>query len=121
MFTKILYSFLIGGGICALAQLLIDLTKLTPARILVMTVSLGVLLGALGLYDPLFRFCGCGVSLPLLGFGGTIAAGVREAIGERGALGILTGPLTAAAAGTSAALVFGYLSALLFRGGRKRA
>lgn len=121
MFTKILYAFLIGGGICLLGQLLIDLTKLTPARILVGVVSLGVLLGALGLYEPLFDFCGAGVSVPLLGFGGNIAKGVREAVDEQGALGILTGPFTAAAAGCSAALIFGYLAALIFRGGRKTA
>ena len=121
MYLKLLFAFLIGGGICAAAQVLIDRTRLTPARILVGIVCLGVLLGAAGWYEPLFSFCGCGVSLPLLGFGGNIAKGMREAIDERGAFGILTGAFTAASAGCASALVFGYLSALLFRGGRKRA
>lgn len=116
MLIKILFAFLVGGLICLFVQLLIDLTKLTPARILVGLVCFGVLLGAFGLYDRLFSFCGCGISLPLIGFGGTIARGVREQIAERGAFGILTAPFTAAAAGCSAALVFGYLAALLFHG-----
>ncbi len=115
-----LRAFLIGGVVCIAAQLLIDLTKLTPARILVIYVSLGVLLGAVGLYEPLLRFAGCGISVPLIGFGGNVAKGVREAIDGTGAIGILTGGLTAAAAGTSAALVFGYLAALFSQGKPKR-
>ena len=109
-------AFLVGGTLCAAAQLLIDLTKLTPARILVGYVTLGVFLGAVGLYEPLYRFAGCGASLPLIGFGGSVARGVREAIQREGALGILTGGLSATSAGITAALVFGYLVAILFRG-----
>lgn len=107
---------LCGGFLCLTAQLLIDLTALTPARILVLFVTVGVALGAIGLYDRLLPTFGAGLSVPLLGFGGTIARGVREAVEKEGLLGALSGPLTAASAGTTAALVFGYLSALLFRG-----
>ncbi len=109
-------SFLVGGSICVLAQLLIDLTKLTPARILVLYVVIGVFLGAVGLFVPLRSLAGAGITVPLVGFGGAIAEGVKKAISEQGAIGILTGPLTAASAGTTAALVFGYLSAILFHG-----
>ena len=115
-----LYAFLVGGAFCALAQLLLDLTALTPARVLVIYVVSGVALGALGLYEPLYRFAGAGASVPLVGFGAAVAKGVREAVTESGALGILTGGLTAAAGGTSAALIFGYLSALVFHGKPKR-
>ena len=115
-----LYAFLVGGAFCAAAQLLLDLTALTPARVLVIYVVSGVALGALGLYEPLYRFAGAGASVPLVGFGAAVARGVREAVTESGALGILTGGLTAAAGGTSAALIFGYLSALVFHGKPKR-
>lgn len=115
-----LRSFLVGGLFCVIAQLLIDLTPLTPARILVAFVCSGVLLGALGLYEPLLSFAGCGASVPLVGFGGNIAKGVKEAIDKDGALGILTGGFTAAAAGCAAALIFGYLAALIFKGKPKR-
>lgn len=118
---KVMLSFLVGGGLCVIAQLLIDLTALTPARILVIYVVGGVLLGAIGLYDPLFEVAGCGASVPLMGFGGGIARGVREAVTEKGLLGALSGPLTAASAGTGAALLFGYLCALFSRGGPKSA
>jgi stage V sporulation protein AE len=111
---RVLFAFLIGGGFCIIAQLLIDLTKLTPARILVLYVTFGVLLGALGLFSPLKEFAGAGASVPLIGFGGTIASGVKEAVDRDGLLGIFSGPLSAAAAGTTAALCFGYLSALCF-------
>lgn len=120
MLVSSLSAFLVGGLLCVAAQILIDLTALTPARILVLYVTLGVLLGALGLYEPLYRFAGCGASVPLIGFGGNIAAGVREAIDKEGAIGILTGGFTAAAAGCSAALIFGYLSALIFSGKPKK-
>lgn len=120
MLVSSLSAFLVGGLFCVAAQILIDLTALTPARILVLYVTLGVLLGALGLYEPLYRFAGCGASVPLIGFGGNIAAGVREAIDNDGAIGILTGGFTAAAAGCSAALIFGYLSALIFSGKPKK-
>lgn len=115
-----LLSFAVGGLFCVAAQILIDLTSLTPARILVLYVTGGVLLGATGLYDPLFSFAGCGASVPLVGFGANIARGVKEAIDREGALGILTGGFSAASAGCSAALIFGYLSALLFSGKPKK-
>ncbi len=113
------YAFLIGGAFCVLAQLLIDKTKLTPARILVVYVSAGVLLGALGWFDPIKKLAGCGATVPLVGFGANIADGIKKAIDEDGFLGIFKGGFTAAAAGCAAALVFGYLSALLFKGKRK--
>ena len=120
LFYDCLFAFLVGGALCVIAQLLIDLTQLTPARILVIYVSAGVLLGAVGLYEPLYEFAGCGVSVPLVGFGGTIARGVRAAVHEMGLLGALVGGLRAAAGGTAAAIVFGYLAALLSKGRPKR-
>ena len=113
MLTDCLIAFLVGGALCALAQLLIDKTPLTPPRILVIFVTLGVFLGAVGLYEPLREFAGYGVAVSLIGFGGNVARGVREAIHETGLIGALTGGLSAAAGGTAAALVFGYLAALL--------
>jgi stage V sporulation protein AE len=113
---KYVWSFLVGGALCVIAQILIDKTKLTPARILVGYVTVGVILGAVGVYQPLVDFAGAGASTPLTGFGNLIAKGVREAVDERGLLGALTGGLTAAAGGTAAALVFGYLAALIWRG-----
>lgn len=115
-----LWTFLVGGALCAIAQILIDKTKLTPARILVAYVCAGVLFGALGLYQPLVDFAGCGATVPLTGFGNTIARGVREGVEEKGLLGALTGGLTASSAGITAALCFGYLAALLFRSRPKR-
>ncbi len=109
-------AFLVGGAFCLVAQILIDKTKLTPARILVGYVVVGVLLGAVGVYEPLVKFAGAGATTPLTGFGYLIAKGVRKAVDEKGLLGALTGPLTAAAGGTTAALVFGYLVALVCRG-----
>ena len=117
---KIFLAFIIGGLICVAAQILIDLTKLTPARILVLYVCVGVFIGSIGIYEPIFNTVGAGISVPLIGFGGTVAKGVKKAIDEFGAIGILTGPFTAAAAGCSAALVFGYLCALIFKGKPKR-
>ena len=111
-----LRAFLIGGLFCSIAQILIDKTKLTPARILVVYVVAGVLLGAVGLYKPLVDFGGAGATTPLTGFGYLIAKGVKKAVDEKGLLGALTGPLTAAAGGTAAALVFGYLVALFCKG-----
>ena len=111
-----LWAFLIGGAFCVIAQILLDKTSLSPARILVGYVVAGVLLGALGLYAPLSEFAGAGASVPLTGFGYLIAKGVRTAVDERGLLGVLSGPMTAAAIGTSAALLFGFLSALISRG-----
>lgn len=109
-------AFWVGGLLCVLAQLLIDRTKLTPARILVVYVTAGVILGAIGIYKPLVEFAGAGATTPLTGFGYLISKGVREAVDEKGLLGALTGPLTAAAGGITAALVFGYLACLLFKG-----
>ncbi len=109
------WAFLVGGGICVVAQILLDKTKLTPARILVCYVVLGVFLGAVGLYQPLVDFAGAGAATPLTGFGFNISKGIRKAVEEKGLLGALTGGLTAAAGGTAAALCFGYLAALIFR------
>ena len=109
---KYLWSFIIGGLFCVIAQLLIDKTRLTPARILVTYVVAGVILGAIGLYRPLAEFAGAGATTPLTGFGYNIAKGVKKAIDEKGLLGALTGGLTAAAGGTAAALCFGYIAAI---------
>lgn len=110
------WAFLVGGAFCIVAQILIDKTKLTPARILVGYVVAGVILGAVGLYEPLAEFAGAGATTPLTGFGYNIAKGVREAVDQKGLLGALTGGLTAAAGGTAAALVFGFLAAVIFKG-----
>ena len=110
-----LKSFLIGGAICLVGQLLIDKTKLTPARILVSYVVAGVILGAVGLYAPFAEFAGAGAAVPLTGFGNTLAKGVREAVDEQGFLGIFTGGLKAPAGGITAAILAGLLAALLFR------
>lgn len=115
-----LRAFLVGGTLCIIAQILIDKTKLTPARILVCFVVAGVVLGALGVYKPLVEWAGNGATTPLSGFGYLISKGVRQAVDEKGPVGILTGSLTAAAGGTTAALVFGYLIALFARGKPKR-
>ena len=110
-----LKAFLVGGGICLLAQLLIDYTKLTPAKILVSFVVLGVILGGIGIYQPLVDFAGAGASVPLLGFGNTLARGVREAVQEDGFLGILTGGLKATAGGITVAITAGLLASLIFK------
>lgn len=107
--------FAVGGGICVLAQILLDRTRLTPARILVAYVIAGVFLGAIGVYGHLVEFAGAGATVPLVGFGYNIFKGVREAVESQGLLGALTGPLSAASGGTAAALVFGYLIALIFK------
>ncbi len=112
LFLSVGKAFLVGGGICALCQLLIDRTKLTPARILVGLVVLGATLSAVGLYEPLARFAGSGAAVPLLGFGHCLMKGVKEAVDSTGLLGVLTGGLTAAAGGIAAAVVFGCLTAL---------
>lgn len=111
-----LLAFAVGGGFCVIAQILLDRTKLSPARILVGYVVGGVLLGALGLYDPLVKWAGAGATTPLTGFGHLIAKGIRSAVDEQGALGILSGSLSAASAGTCGALVFGFLAALVSKG-----
>lgn len=108
-----LKAFLVGGAFCALGQVFIDYTKLTPARILVAYVVSGVVLGGLGLYKYVVEFGGAGATVPLTGFGYLLAKGVRTAVEERGLLGALSGGVTAAAAGITAAIFFGYLVALL--------
>ena len=110
-----LKAFAVGGSLCLLGQLLIDKTKLTPARILVSYVVLGVILGAVGLYPKLVEFAGAGATVPLTGFGNTLAKGVRQAVDEKGLLGVFTGGLGSTAGGISAALVFALIFALLFR------
>lgn len=112
---EFLKAFLVGGSFCLIAQILIDKTKLTPARILVSYVVIGVLLGALGIYEPLLKWAGAGASVPLTGFGNTLAKGVREAVDEQGFLGIFTGGLKATAGGITAAILSGLIASLLFK------
>lgn len=109
-----LKAFIVGGLICVVGQILIDKTKLTPARILVVFVCAGVFLQLLGIYEPLVNFARAGATVPLTGFGYNLAKGVQKAVAENGFLGIFTGGITAAAAGIAAAVVFGLLSALIF-------
>ncbi len=115
LFGDIAKAFLVGGAICAVVQIFIDKTALTPARILVCLVTLGVILGAVGVYKPFIDFAGCGASTPLTGFGNTLAEGVRKAVDERGLIGALTGGLTGSAGGITAAIFCGYFFALIFR------
>lgn len=110
-----LKAFLVGGTICLIGQILIDKTKLTPARILVSFVVIGVILGAVGIYEPLMEFAGAGASVPLTGFGNLIAKGVRKAVTEKGFLGIFTGGLTAAAGGITAAIIAGLVASFVFK------
>lgn len=110
-----LKAFLLGGALCAIGQILIDKTKLTPARILVSYVVAGVILGAIGVYQPLADWGGAGATIPLTGFGNTLAKGVKEAVAKDGLLGALTGGLKAAAGGITAAVFFGLLAALIFK------
>ena len=110
-----LNAFLCGGVLCAVGQVLLDRTKLTPARILVCYVTAGVLLGGLGLYAPLVEWAGAGATIPLTGFGFTLAKGVQKAVSQHGLLGALTGGISATAGGITAAIFFGFLVALLFR------
>ena len=119
MIMNYVFAFTVGGMLCVIAQILIDKTSLTPARILVSYVVAGVILGALGLYGPLADFAGAGATTPLTGFGYLISKGVREAVDQKGLIGALTGGLSAASAGTAAALVFGYIAAL-FSGGKPK-
>ena len=109
-----LISFLIGGVICALVQILLDRTKLMPGRVMVCLVCGGVILGFAGLYQPFQDFAKAGASVPLLGFGNTLWKGMKTAIDENGFLGLFTGGFTACAAGVSAALIFSYLASLIF-------
>lgn len=110
-----IWAFLIGGLICVVGQLLIDKTKLTPARILVGYVVVGVLLGAIGLYQPFSDFAGAGATVPLSGFGNLLAKGVREAVDEKGFIGIFTGGLKACSGGITAAMIAGLLAAIIFK------
>lgn len=107
-------AFWVGGVICALAQILMEKTKMQPGRIMVLLVCLGAVLGAVGVYQPFLEFAGAGASVPLLGFGNLLFKGVKEAIETDGFIGIFMGGLTASAVGISAALVFGYLASLIF-------
>ncbi len=113
-------AFLVGGAFCLIGQLLIDYTTLTPARILTGFVTAGVLLGALGLYEPLLEFAGAGASVPLTGFGNLLARGVKKAVAEKGLLGVLTGGLSSSAGGIAAAIFFSFLAALVTRPGDQR-
>lgn len=109
-----LKAFIIGGLICAIVQIFIDKTKLMPGRIMVGLVTLGSILGFIGVYQPFIDFAGAGASVPLLGFGNALIKGVKEAIDKEGFLGIFSGGLKAGALGTSSALIFGYISSLIF-------
>ena len=113
--SDFIWAFVCGGLLCVIAQILIDKTKLTPARILVGYVVAGVILGAIGVYKPFVEFAGAGATTPLTGFGYLIYKGTTEDVMKTGLLGIFTGGLRAAAGGTSAAIMFGYLAAILFR------
>lgn len=115
-FLKLLYAFLVGGFLCAVAQILIDRTKLTPARILVSYVVSGVILTAVGIYAPLVELAGNGATTPLTGFGYSLAKGVEKAVDERGLIGAMTGGITGTAGGITAAMFFGLIAALIFRG-----
>ena len=119
MWNDLFKAFLVGGALCAIGQLFIDKTKLTPARILTAYVVAGVLLGALGLYQPLADWAGAGATVPLTGFGNLLAKGVREAVAEKGFLGAFTGGLTASAGGICTAIVAGLVVSLLFKSKEK--
>lgn len=111
--TELIKAFVVGGFICLIGQLLIDMTKLTPARILVSFVVIGVVLGAIGLYEPLLNFAGAGASVPLTGFGYALAKGTEKAVAEQGLRGVLTGPFTAASGGVTAAIICGIVASLV--------
>lgn len=109
------HAFWVGGLICAVAQILIDKTKLTPARILVLFVVVGAILGGFGIYEPLVQFAGAGATVPIVGFGNVLAQGTIKGVQEHGFLGVLTGGAEAASGGITAAIVFGFLIALIFK------
>lgn len=119
-FMEYLNAFLCGGILCAIGQILIDKTKLTPARILVIYVVAGVVLGGVGLYSYVVEWGGAGATVPLTGFGYALATGVKEAVAQHGIWGALTGGLTATAAGVTAAVVFGFLVSLIFQPSDKK-
>lgn len=108
-------AFIVGGLICTLVQIFLDHTRLMPGRVLVLLVIAGVILGAVGIYEPLQQWAGCGASVPLSGFGYNLSKGVMEAVNDEGFIGLFKGGFKAAAAGSSAALVFSYLAALIFK------
>ena len=112
-FWDLVKAFLVGGVLCAAGQILIDKTKLTPARILTAYVVTGVILGAVGMYEPFAKWAGAGATVPLLGFGNVLAQGVKKAVAESGLLGAFTGGFTSAAGGICAAVFFGFLVALV--------
>lgn len=114
------YAFIVGGLFCVIGQILIDKTSLTPAKILVGYVTAGVILGALGVYEPLVDFAGSGATVPLTGFGYLLSKGVKEAVAQEGWLGAFTGGITAAAGGITAAITFGFLVSLLFKAKPKK-
>ena len=116
---QILRAFIVGGAFCVIAQILIDKTKLTPARILVGFVVLGVVLTAIGVYEPLVQWAGCGATVPLTGFGYALAQGVREAVAEKGGWGAVVGGLTATAGGITTAVTLGLVAALVGKSGDK--
>jgi stage V sporulation protein AE len=119
MWMMLIRAFLVGGGLCVIGQLLIDLTKLTPARILTMYVVAGVILGAIGVYEPFAQWAGAGATVPLTGFGNLLAKGVRQAVAEKGVLGAFTGGFTAAAGGICGAIFFGLIVAMVFKSKEK--
>lgn len=119
LFLDCLYAFLVGGFICLIGQFLIDYTRLTPARILVCYVVGGVVLTALGFYEPIVEFAGAGATVPLTGFGYSLAMGVKEAVNQYGIIGALMGGLTATSAGIAAAVFAGFIMALIFKPGDK--
>ncbi len=114
-FLIYLKAFVVGGFFCAVGQILIDRTNLTPARILSLYVVSGVVLGAVGFYEPLVKWAGAGATVPLTGFGNVLARGVRQAVADKGLIGAFTGGFTASAAGIAAAVFFGLLVALIFK------
>ncbi len=120
LFSNIIFSFFAGGILCIIAQLLIDFTKLTPARILVSYVCAGVFLYAVGIYEPLFKIFGRGISVPLIGFGANIGKGVKEAVEKSGFLGILSGGITAAAEGITLSLFLGLIFSFIFKTKQRR-
>lgn len=120
MFLEYLRAFAVGGLLCVIAQLLIDKTKLNPARILVAYVAAGVFLGAVGIYEPLVKFAGGGATTPLTGFGYTISKGVREAVDSEGIIGALKGGITSTAGGITAALFLGLLASIIFKSKPKK-
>lgn len=119
IFLEFLYAFLIGGAICAVAQLLIDKTKMTPARILVSYVVAGVFLTAIGVYDYIYELGGAGASVPLTGFGYALVKGTERAVNENGFIGVITGGVTAASAGLASSMIFAFIAALIFKSKRK--